>query len=413
MRLAFISHLSYPSTTFFSAAPRRSHFSPYRLSTSHQNPHVSYRRYHYVQSNLKSNPDDVNVSPPPPPPPPSSSKTPTVPAAPAEAPKRQLRRRSTKGQSTGMSSFDATIDNMTMKRMGRGTIYYGEKTEAPEPVQPSEDDEFEELKPNSVLVTGATGQTGQWVTLGLLTQNFNVRVMSRKFSKAETLFGPSGSNVDVFEANLSNYNQVKQSVDGSKIIVCCAAASFLSNFSSSLNVVDTKGIEHLVKAAKECGTVEKILYISSNDKKSIKQQKCEQVIVNCGLPYIIIRVNALSDVEGGLYNINLTPITDDGTSTASNSDKISRVDLAQCVCQALVQNRKLSQMALADPDAGFEFPNCIMSVNNTSETFLPDKRFWSNAFNRISDAFEQKTEGPGFSDTSETSANGDPSASTV
>lgn len=378
MHIAFVSALATGSgSTFLSTSTSLRGISgscPRRETRTRLAPP---QRIYGVQSNLKSNPDDVNISPPPPPTPKASGK---------DSPKRQLRRRVQAVKKEGMTNFGATIDNMTMKRMGRGTIFYGEKTEALEPVAPSEDDEFEELKPNAVLVTGATGQTGQWITLGLLTQDFNVRVMTRKFGKAEKLFGPSGSNVDVFEANLSNYSQVKEAVDGSKIIVCCAAGSILSSLSESLNVVDTKGMENLVKAAKECGSVEKILYISSNNVKSIKQQRAERVIIDSGLPYIIIRINSLSDAEGGLFNITLAPVIDNNT-TVNRSDKISRVDLAQCVCQALVQNRKLAKMALDDPDAGFEFPDCIISANNTKEPFLPDKRFWLNAFNRISDAF--------------------------
>lgn len=80
-------------------------------------------------------------------------------------------------------------------------MYYGErlgvKTDkelAAERGDTTEDETDEYLKEDPIVVIGGTGRTGQWITLGLTNQNFNVRVFTRVFERAEKLFGPSGSN---------------------------------------------------------------------------------------------------------------------------------------------------------------------------------------------------------------------------
>jgi hypothetical protein len=86
------------------------------------------------------------------------------------------------------------------KKYGRGYIYYGEPERLKTDTVADEGPVLDEmLKENAILVVGGTGRTGQWITLGLLNQGFNVRVLTRRFDSAEALFGPSGSNVSLLE----------------------------------------------------------------------------------------------------------------------------------------------------------------------------------------------------------------------
>lgn len=111
------------------------------------------------------------------------------------------RRKRPKAPATGQSYFERNLDDLVGKRMGRGNIYYGErqgvKTDEELALERGEamgDDVDEFLKEDPIVVIGGTGRTGQWITLGLTNQNFNVRVFTRVFERAEKLFGPSGSN---------------------------------------------------------------------------------------------------------------------------------------------------------------------------------------------------------------------------
>lgn len=132
-------------------------------------------------------------------------RPPMIMSAEGSQPRRRRRPSRPKKQS---SQFERSVDDLVGKRMGRGYIYYGERTggragEEADAVAAAEaasaaetgqlsDEEF--LKDDAILVAGGCGRTGQWITLGLVNQGFNVRVLTRDFDRAEKLFGPSGSN---------------------------------------------------------------------------------------------------------------------------------------------------------------------------------------------------------------------------
>lgn len=276
-----------------------------------------------------------------------------------------------------------------MKRMGRGTIFYGER--APEP-DDEEDDPIPDgdlLKPDPVLLAGGTGRTGQWIALGLRNQSFNVRCFTRSFQRAEDIFGPSGSNLDVFEGDLARMDDVYDAVNGSIAIVCAAGAPWWRP--GGLQAVDVKGVVNLVEAAKKAGGVSRFVLISSADATSARgkaKRSAEEVVKASGLPYVIVRAAALKDAEGGRNTIQVQP----GEAAAEAGKEISRVDLAQCVCQALVYDRAVKRLKEEDPEGEFNFPDCVLTVANGKGEYEPDKRFWKKTFNRISDAYRVEEE---------------------
>jgi hypothetical protein len=98
------------------------------------------------------------------------------------------------------TQISRAVDDLMGKKYGRGYIYYGEPERLKTDTVADEGPVLDEmLKENAILVVGGTGRTGQWITLGLLNQGFNVRVLTRRFDSAEALFGPSGSNVSLLE----------------------------------------------------------------------------------------------------------------------------------------------------------------------------------------------------------------------
>lgn len=316
----------------------------------------------------------------------TSSENPSPTSQDANAPGKT--RATRRPKSKRPSAFEETIENLTMKRMGRGTIYYGERPDySAEDGGEDEGDDMETLKPDAVLVTGATGRTGQWITLGLLNQEFNVRSMTRKFGRAERLFGPSGSNIDVFECDITRLDQVTDAVDQAVCIVCASGASrwIPGGFSS----VDVSGVSNLVQCALKQPSMSLFVLISSVDSSGGRgkaKREAETLVMESGLPYVIFRVSELVDGAGGSNQIVMNPIFPDA-DVPSAIPSICRVDLAQCVCQAIVHHRKIARMNEASEDAEFEFPNCVISAHNSTDSLRMDKRFWTSSFNRIGDAF--------------------------
>lgn len=262
------------------------------------------------------------------------------------------------------------MDDMMEKQYGRGTLYYGKRKVAEEE-EPVNEDEYEILKPDPVLVAGGTGRTGQWVVLGLLNQGFNVRVLTRKFENAEKLFGDSGINVDVFEGALDDPEALAEAMDGTKAVVFVAGGEQILFIRKS-----PPSAEFLVKAAIDA-KVERFVLVTEKNH----QDASERMLHETEMPHMVVKPNRLTDDEGGLKTVEL--------ETSSNQDKsqsgaICRLDLAQVLCQVLVHDRFIDGMKETDPDGGFDFPNATVQVSNGTEEFVPSDRYWSSKFNALS-----------------------------
>lgn len=305
---------------------------------------------------------------------------------------QQRRRRRPQRPPKKASALSNAIDDLTMKKYGRGYIFYGERKRLSEPEEPEQIPENELLKPDAVLVAGGTGRTGQWVTLGLLNQGFNVRVLTRKFERAEKLFGTSGANVDVFEGKLSDEKALADAVGGASAVVCVAGDArpwWGIPGVADRDDADGEGAARLVRAAAAAG-VNRFVLVSDADGNSARGRRkavAEDVLKASGLPFIIVRAAALADEEGGLRDIRLTPATGETTATVGS---VSRVDLAQTVCQAMVHHRTIEELKETDPEGGFVFPDCTIKVCNGDGDFVPEGRFWRERFNTIADAFVAK-----------------------
>lgn len=294
-----------------------------------------------------------------------------------------------------MSAFEATIDNLTMKRMGRGTQYYGQRVEADidEGLSPAIDEESDneitvpiELRPNAVVVIGGTGRTGQWVSLGLANNGFIVRVITRSVPRAESMFGPAGSNVDIVNADITQPDTLSSAIVSASALVICSAAPRWLPFSH--DAVDVRGVEHVIQAAVSAQSVERIILVSDAGVSSAHakaKRRAEEIVKESGIPYVIIRVAALRDGEGGRQQIDMRPIVSD--SKLLKIKPVTRVDLAQCICQALVHHRRVASILQEDPLCGVAFPNCVVSVANSDAPYIPNRRFWTSLFNRVSETF--------------------------
>lgn len=260
--------------------------------------------------------------------------------------------------------------------------YYGERTgnksdaeyAAEKGIEEPSEDEF--LKDDSVLVAGGTGATGQWITLGLLNQNFNVRVLTRSFDRAEKLFGPSGSNVDVFQGDVTDPATLVDAVDGAIGIVIAAAPEWWRLGNST---VEGSGAVALIEAAAAAKSVKRIVLLSATESSPRFGNKklAEEALQKSGIPHVILRVPSLSSKQGGMSNIILKQEPSLDVETGMS---LTRIDAAQVVCQALVHDRFVSEMQAADPDGGFDFGNCTVEVSNGDKPSIIDKRYWKRTF---------------------------------
>lgn len=254
--------------------------------------------------------------------------------------------------------------------------YYGERTgnktdeeyKAEKGIVEVSEDEF--LKEDAVLVVGGTGRTGQWVTLGLLNQGFNVRVLTRSFGRAEKLFGPSGSNVDVFQGDVLKPETLRDAVDGAIGVVFAAGGEWWRG-----GGVEGEGAKAVIEEAGRSGSVARIVLLSARERRG-KREVAEEALRASGIPFVILRMAQLGDGPGGMKTVVLKQDGDGKTGGKG----LTRVDAAQVVCQTLVHDKFVASMWEADPEGGFEFGNCVVEASNGDEAAVADKRFWKRAF---------------------------------
>lgn len=299
------------------------------------------------------------------------------------------RRKRPKPPATGQSYFERNLDDLVGKRLGRGNIYYGErqgvKTDeelAMERDESTEDEANEYLKEDPIVVIGGTGRTGQWITLGLTNQNFNVRVFTRKFERAESLFGPSGSNVDVFQGDLANPDTLSEVMDGAVGLVLAASPEWW-RFGGN-RFVHGQGTVNAIEAAVASGTVKRIVLLSSTEASSSRpsyQVEAETALKECGIPYVLVLVPKLSDDQGGMSNIIMRQECSEGDVVPGKS--LTRVDAAQVICQSFVYAKFIDEMSAADPEGDFFFGNCVIECSNGTEPSIIDRRYWKKQFSAL------------------------------
>lgn len=214
--------------------------------------------------------------------------------------------------------------------------------------------EIRPLRENPVLVVGATGGTGQWVVSDLLSKGFSVRAFVRRLEKAEDLFGWDGSNLDVFEGDVKDYEALREATQGALAVIYCAGSRDILG-GNSFEQVDGVGVENAVRAAQESGrepgappSVRKFILLSSigvsrpdeygffgkllGDPLRAKARG-ERAVRRSGLEsYCIVRAAGLRDGDGVKRRVEL------GQGDQWGRCGVSRLDVANLVVQALVQD---------------------------------------------------------------------------
>jgi uncharacterized protein YbjT (DUF2867 family) len=167
---------------------------------------------------------------------------------------------------------------------------------------------------SNILVIGGTGKTGRKVVEGLRNQNQNVRIGGRS----------STPSFDWHDS--SNWSEVMQGIDKMYIV-----------YYPDLAVPGAyDAIQELVKVAKEAG-VQKAVLLSG--KGEVEAERCEQVVVNSGLEYTLVRASWFS--QNFSESFLLEPILARYVALPMPNAKIPFVDtgdIAEVVVEALLDD---------------------------------------------------------------------------
>eukprot|EP00638_Chattonella_subsalsa_P008087 CAMPEP_0117755738 /NCGR_PEP_ID=MMETSP0947-20121206/13631_1 /TAXON_ID=44440 /ORGANISM="Chattonella subsalsa, Strain CCMP2191" /LENGTH=348 /DNA_ID=CAMNT_0005575131 /DNA_START=254 /DNA_END=1300 /DNA_ORIENTATION=- len=260
--------------------------------------------------------------------------------------KKMARNKSTQG--------DRVLDDFIGKRMGKGYVFYGERTAEIDDEtfntlnEPTAEMALAEmpLKPNAILVVGATGETGQWVVLDLLSKGFNIRIFSRDLDKTEKIFGPDGTNSDIFLGDVKNLEDLELAAEGAQAVIYCAGSRAIVG-GNSFQQVDCDGVKNLVEACKKSGSVKKIVLLSSIGASDPSQMgfleklagsplkwksEGEAAVRESGIDYTIVRAAGLKNEPGGMQDVQV------GQGDSFGQSSITRMDVAEALVQSLVND---------------------------------------------------------------------------
>ncbi|NEQ53645.1 MAG: SDR family oxidoreductase [Leptolyngbya sp. SIO3F4] len=157
-----------------------------------------------------------------------------------------------------------------------------------------------------VLVVGATGKTGYWVTtqLSSVSSDITVRAMVRDQEKANF-----SDAVEVVSGDVLKLNTVKAAMTGCDAIICATGAAPSFDFTGPYQI-DFVGTKNLVDIAKAVGVKRFVIVSSLCVSKFFHplnlfwlvlywKKQAEQYITKSGLTYTIVRPGGLRSEDTG------------------------------------------------------------------------------------------------------------------
>lgn len=215
----------------------------------------------------------------------------------------------------------------------------------------------------TVLVTGATGRTGQLMYKRLKAENkYNVRAFVRNATKAKDLLGCSACDEaeGVFEGDLTKPETLTHVMEGTDVLAIATSSGPTCNGplgplsgctyakgAEPINI-DFKGTKAQVKAfAMASGDIasKRIMYVSTMDTTapdnfldrlghgfvSFYHLQAEVSIMTSGIPYTILKACGLGDGEGGKKSLSVGHDDD----TFSFTHMVNRDDVARVLVEAV------------------------------------------------------------------------------
>lgn len=263
-----------------------------------------------------------------------------------------------------------------------------------------------------ILVTGATGGVGQLVVSQLLAKGFAVRILTRNCNKAKKMFN---EKVEIVVGDIREPNTLPAAMLNITSIICCTGTtafpssrwefdSFINPIELLLSLFDSKllenrakntplkvdfqSVKNLVVAAQQLKNLNRFVFVSScgvlrknqfpfnilNKFGVLDAKKAgEDVIINSGIPYTIIRPGRLIDGPFTSYDLNtlLKATTNSKLGVIlGKGDKLSgdtsRIDVAAACVESLFYPTTANQI--------FEL------VNQGTRQNIID---WANLFNQL------------------------------
>lgn len=149
---------------------------------------------------------------------------------------------------------------------------------------------------DTILVAGATGYLGRYITKELLSRNFKTKIIVRDVSKVQKM--EDHVNLDIQQAEVTKPETLHPSIfDNVRIVISTVGITRQKDGLTYMDV-DYQANANLIEEAKKCGGgVEKFIYISvlNGDKLRRQVKICEakerlgDYLKSSGLNYCIIR----------------------------------------------------------------------------------------------------------------------------
>lgn len=227
---------------------------------------------------------------------------------------------------------------------------------------PSDDDRFSGLK---VLVVGATGGVGRWVTLELAERKIPVRGLVRDMSKASTAFKEL-PDLDLVLGDVYQYTTLPPAFDDCNAVIVCTGARDYKDPFGPFNI-DYEGTLNLISVAQRKKVKKFILVTSIGTDDPYNplnlfwgvlfwKKRAEEALQRSGLNYTIVRPGGLKDssqageAEG---EIVMAPANTYGFPPFKASGAILRKQVARVCVEALVEDAAKDKVVeiIAEPNA--------------------------------------------------------------
>jgi uncharacterized protein YbjT (DUF2867 family) len=192
--------------------------------------------------------------------------------------------------------------------------------------------------PRTVLVAGATGQTGQLIVRELLASGYQVRALVRDTAKARQALG---EQVELVQGDIKDPATLAAAFAGTDAVISAVGARGAKG-PDRPEAIDYQGVKNLVDAAVAARSQQFVLVSSRSVTQPdnalnklfgnvlIWKLKGEDALRASGVPYTVVRPGGLTNGQGGDKDV----VFEQG-DTVSAQTTITRADVARICVEAL------------------------------------------------------------------------------